>query len=150
MTSQPGTALTIGFFDGVHRGHQALLRRVRQAATARGLAPVAVTFDLHSLEVLHGKGPLHTILTTAEKVAVLQAAGMAQVEVFHFTPEFAAQSGADFVDQILIGQLGGRYIAVGKDFRFGHQRSCGASDMVSLAARHQVEVEVVALTGEDG
>lgn len=144
-----GRAITIGFFDGVHRGHQVLLRRVLDAAEERGLVPTAATFDLHSLEVLHGRGPMRTLLTTDEKVAALHAAGMAEVRVFHFTPDFAAQSGREFVDRVLVDEMQAAYLAVGRDFRFGHQRSCGSRDMVELAGAHGVTVEVVDLLGDD-
>lgn len=149
-TAVRGVALTIGFFDGVHRGHQELLRRVLAAARERGLASLATTFDLHSLEVLHGRGPLRTILTTAEKVATLRSYGVDDVHVFHFTKEFAAQTGQEFVDRVLVEQLGARHIVVGHDFRFGHGRSCGSADMVALAARHKVSVEVVERVTVDG
>ncbi len=145
-----GTALTIGFFDGVHRGHQVLLQRVLAAAARLGARPVAVTFDLHSLEVLHGRGPLKTILTTAEKVALLRACGLDDVVVYHFTPEFAAQSGQEFVENALVAELQARSICVGRDFRFGHHRSCGAADLAALAGRHGVEVDIVDLVGADG
>lgn len=147
---QPAGAWTIGFFDGVHRGHRVLLQRVLAAAALRGLRAGAVTFDLHSLEVLHGRGPMHTILTTDEKVAALKAAGLAAVEVIHFTPEFAAQTGEQFVEGHLLETLGARYLAVGRDFRFGRDRAWGAVEMRAIAARHGVTTEIVDLVGDDG
>ena len=142
--TQPATALTIGFFDGVHRGHQALLRQLLAAAAERDLLPGAVTFDLHSLEVLHGRGPMHNILTTPEK------AGLRQVEVIHFTPEFAAQTGEEFVEGHLLDELQAQYLAIGRDFRFGKGRAWGAEDMREIAGRHDVEVELVDLLDEAG
>ncbi len=147
---RPASALTIGFFDGVHLGHQALLRRVLAAAQERGLQPGAVTFDLHSLEVLHGRRPLHTILTTAEKVETLRSFGLADVDVIHFTPEFAAQSGEQFVEDHLLERLAARYLVVGRDFRFGRGRAWGADEMQAIAARHGVATEIVDLVDDSG
>ena len=147
--SRPGLAVTIGFFDGVHRGHQRLIERVRAVAAAAGLRPAALTFDLHSLEVLHGHAPLQTILSTAEKAALLESYGLA-VTVLHFTPEFAAQTGAEFVARVLVEQLGARAVVVGRDFRFGRGRACGAADLEALAAAHGVAVTVVDLVDEAG
>lgn len=137
------TAVTIGFFDGVHLGHRALLQRVRQEADARGLEAVAVTFDLHSLEVLHGQGMRPTLLTTLEKVEQLQTAGMQRVEVLHFTPEFAAQTGEQFIADYLVGQLRAAYVAVGHDFRFGRGRAYTADDLKQVAGEFGVEVDVL-------
>lgn len=145
-----GAALTVGFFDGVHRGHQELLKRVRAAADRLGVRAEAVTFDLHSLEVLHGRGPLRTLLTTEEKVATLQEYGLDQVHVIHFTPEFAAQSGGEFVARYLVERYAARQLVVGHDFRFGHNRACGATDMVKLAAEFEIPVEVVERVELDG
>ncbi|MCC7493400.1 MAG: bifunctional riboflavin kinase/FAD synthetase [Fimbriimonadaceae bacterium] len=143
------TVVTIGFFDGVHRGHQQLLQRVVAVARGAGLVPAAVTFDLHSLEVVHGRGPLRTILTTAEKVAALRAAGLQRVEVYPFTAEFAQQSGAAFVER-LVADLRPARILVGHDFRFGRQRACGVAELTACAARQQVAVEAVELLAADG
>jgi len=145
-----GVALTIGFFDGVHLGHRALLDRTLAAAAARGLGSAAVTFDMHRFEVLRHKPAVQTLTTTEEKRELLLAAGLDAVHVLHFTPEFAAQSGRHFVETTLLGELRARFLVVGHDFRFGHSRACGVSEMATYAARGGVEVESVAPVALDG
>lgn len=147
---QTGTAVTIGFFDGVHRGHQALLAATRAAASRLGVAPVAVTFDLHRLAVLGHRGPQPTIMTTDEKVAHLRAAGMAEVVVLHFTPEFAQQTGRQFVDRFLVGELSARWVVVGHDFRCGHGRATGEDELRRYLAAHDAGLTAVDAVLHDG
>jgi len=144
------TALTIGFFDGVHRGHQVLLARARAAADRGRLSPVAVTFDLPRREVIGHRGRQQTIDTIDERVERLLAAGMDRVEVIRFTPSFAQQSGEAFVQATLVEQLGARHVVVGHDFRFGQGRSCGVDDLAEFGRHRGVEVEIVEAQLVDG
>lgn len=137
------TVLTIGFFDGVHRGHQVLLARARAAADRLHLTATALTFDLPRREVIGHRGRQQTIDTLDERLERLRAAGMAEVEVIRFTPGFAQQSGDRFVQATLVEQLGARHVVVGHDFRFGQGRSCGVDDLRALGQSRGVEVEVV-------
>ncbi len=137
------TALTLGFFDGVHRGHQVLLARTVEAARRLHVEPVAVTFDLPRREVIGHRGRQQTIDTIDERIARLKAGGMAWVEVIRFTPSFAQQSGERFVQATLVEQLGARQVVVGHDFRFGQGRSCGVDDLRAYCAGRGVEVDIV-------
>jgi riboflavin kinase/FMN adenylyltransferase len=120
-----------------------LLQRTRDAAALLDVPAVAVTFDRHPLEVVGGRGPLPLLLTVDEKVALLAAEGMAQVRVLAFTPEFAAQEGQRFVDEVLLGELGAAHVVVGHDFRFGHRRSCGVDELRLFAGGCRASVEAV-------
>jgi len=144
------TAVTIGFFDGVHRGHQALLARTVAVAAEGRLKPVAVTFDLHRFEVLQHHALVPKLSTTEEKVELLRAGGAADVTVLAFTPEFAQLSGREFVTQVLIGQLGARHVVVGRDFRFGHDRACGLAELQALGRELDLGVEGVEPVLVDG
>lgn len=125
----PPAAVTIGAFDGVHRGHRVLLERV-VADTVRGLLPVVVTFDPHPMAVIRPDvAPL--LLTTLEhRLSLFAGAGIAGTLVLPFTTELAAQSAERFATDVLSGALGARTVAVGRNFRFGHR---AAGDVVLLA-----------------
>lgn len=114
-------AVTVGFFDGVHRGHQAVIGRTVEVARTRGLTPIAVTFDRHPREILTpGREP--KLLTTMERKAELIAAlGIETLVVLEFDLDFAAWPPAQFVDRILLHGLSAEEVVVGTNFTFGHK-----------------------------
>ncbi len=124
-----GTAVTVGNFDGVHLGHQALLRMTCERAAATGTIPVAMTFDPHPLEVLTPHAPPR-LTTPQARLALLEASGMALVLLVRFTPEFAAMSPESFVRRVLLGSLHMRDLLLGYDFTLGKGRS-GTPDMLA-------------------
>ena len=124
-----GTAVTVGNFDGVHLGHQALLRMTCERAAAMGTIPVAMTFDPHPLEVLTPHAPPR-LTTPQTRLALLEASGMALVLLVHFTPEFAALSPETFVRRVLLGTLHMRDLLLGYDFTLGKGRT-GTPDMLA-------------------
>jgi len=113
------TVVTVGFFDGVHVGHQAVLGRAVEEARARGIRSVAVTFDRHPREILTpGREP--RLLTTVERKAELIAAtGVDTVIVLEFTETFSRWPAEDFISRVLVGGLAVRHAVVGADFTFG-------------------------------
>ena len=117
-----GTAVTVGNFDGVHLGHQALLSLTCERAAAMGTLPVAMTFNPHPLEVLTPHAPPR-LTTSQERVALLEASGMALVLLVAFTPEFAALSPETFVRRILLDTLNMRDLLLGHDFTLGKGRA---------------------------
>lgn len=131
---------TIGSFDGVHRGHQCLLRQVRDIADERGLSAVAVTFALSPRKVLGGcdMAPLNGI---EERVALLREMGMDDVCVLNFTHEMAKMTARDFMQQVLRDELGVEVLVIGYDHRFGCQRTDGFDDYVRYG--HELGIEVV-------
>lgn len=124
-----GTAVTVGNFDGVHLGHQALLRMTCERAAATGTLPVAMTFDPHPLEVLTPHAPPR-LTTTQARLALLEASGMALVLLVHFTPEFAALSPDTFVRRVLLGTLHMHDLLLGYDFTLGRGRA-GTPDVLA-------------------
>ena len=111
---------TIGFFDGVHRGHQFVVRQVAEEARKRGLEAVVVTFDRPPREVVTGKkSPLLTTLD--EKKRLILAAGADRCEILPFTPELAALSARQFMQTVLKEQLRVEVLMLGYDNRFGHR-----------------------------
>lgn len=117
-----GTFVTIGNFDGVHLGHQALLELTRSRAVAENALPVAITFDPHPMEVLTPHAPPR-LATPRERLALLDASGMALVMLLTFTRELAAMPPDLFVRRILLDGLNMRQLFLGYDFTLGKGRS---------------------------
>lgn len=140
----PGeSSVTIGFYDGVHAGHQAVIVRAVRVAAERGLRPVAVTFDRHPLETLSpGKTP--PLLTTLRRKAeLIEALGVEVLFVLEFTDEVSRWSPEDFVDRVLVRGLQARHVAVGTNFTFGHRAAGTAATLADLGAIHGFTAEGV-------
>jgi riboflavin kinase/FMN adenylyltransferase len=121
-------AVTIGNFDGVHRGHQAMLALLRGEAQQRGVPSCVLTFEPHPRDYfagLHKRPELAParVGTLRDKLEDLAQCGVDQAVVLPFDARLASQSPQEFIDQVLLGGLGSRYVLVGDDFRFGHQRT---------------------------
>ena len=114
--------VVIGNLDGVHLGHQAVLRQARQLAHERGLPTVALTFDPHPSEVLRGEAPPR-LCTVERRIALLRRHGADEVVVTAFTKELAAFTPERFARELLVERLGAKAIVVGEDFRFGANRA---------------------------
>jgi riboflavin kinase / FMN adenylyltransferase len=135
----PACALTIGNFDGVHRGHQAMLALLRSEAQHRGLPSCVMTFEPHPRDyfaAVAGKPELAPtrIATLRDKLSELERCGVDQAVVLRFDRAFAAQSPQAFIDDVLQRGLNARYVLVGDDFRFGAKR---AGDYAMLDAAGQ-------------
>lgn len=121
--SRAPCALTIGNFDGVHRGHQSLLARARAAADARGLPLCVMTFEPHPREFFTPDKAPTRIALLRDKLESLRRNGVDRVVVEHFNAHFAAQSPQAFVENVLWHGLHARWLLVGDDFRFGAKRA---------------------------
>jgi riboflavin kinase / FMN adenylyltransferase len=144
------SAVTVGFFDGVHRGHQAVFRRVVEVARSDGLIPVAVTFDRHPREILTpGREP--GLLTTLERKAALVAdMGVERLVVLEFTEDFSRWPADAFVRRILVEGLRARRAVVGANFTFGY-RALGTFEVLAdLGAGFGIRAEGVSLLQIDG
>jgi riboflavin kinase / FMN adenylyltransferase len=148
-------ALTIGNFDGVHRGHQALLAQVRGAADELGIEAAVMTFEPHPREYFAqrandlSKAPAR-IANLRDKLGDLAKAGIDRVIVEHFNEHFAAQSPQDFIERVLVAGLHVRWLMVGDDFRFGARRQ-GDIAMLKEAGREfgfQVETLGAVMHGD--
>ena len=111
---------TIGFFDGVHLGHQFVIRQVAEEAQKRGLEALVVTFDCPPREVVTGK-KCHLLTTLDEKKRLILAAGADRCEILPFTPDFATLSAKDFMLEILKNRLRVEVLMLGYDNHFGHR-----------------------------
>lgn len=116
------TVLTIGTFDGLHLGHQKILATVCEQAKMQGLASVLLTFHPHPRRVLFPEESLGLIQTQEEKLARLAALGIDHVVVLDFNIDFARQTAAQFVEEVLIKGLNAQSVIIGYDHQFGHDR----------------------------
>jgi len=114
-------ALAIGNFDGVHIGHQALLREAIAAATNKGFAPAVLTFHPHPAAIVASDHVPPLITTLDEKLRLLGASGVERILVLPFTAELAKMPPGEFVRAILVEAMDAREIVVGDNFRFGHR-----------------------------
>jgi riboflavin kinase/FMN adenylyltransferase len=126
-------ALTIGNFDGVHVGHQAMLTRLVAAGQERDLPAAVMTFEPHPREFFAPESAPARLSSLREKLELFQAHGVEQVNVCRFNRAFAAISAEDFVIKLLHERLATRWLLVGDDFRFGTQRRGNYELLASLA-----------------
>ena len=136
-------AITVGTFDGVHRGHQTVLRQLSRIALERDLKSVVVTFEPHPLRIVRPEAAPRRLCTAAEKVELLKAAGIDQVAVVPFTAALAAFSPRDFVENVLLKHFGLQHLVVGYDHGFGKDRSGDAATLQSLGAELGYGVTIV-------
>ena len=144
----PGAVVTMGIFDGVHRGHQAVVGRVvelsRELADGDGRPlAVAVTFDPHPRSVHQPEADLPLITSLTDRLASLKDLGLDAVLVITYTLEFAIQSPQDFVRTWLEGLLGARAVVVGDDVRFGCRNSGDATTLEQIGRADGFEVEIL-------
>lgn len=145
------TAVTVGSFDGVHRGHQDVLRQLVSRARRSGVHSLLITFDPHPLEVVNPAAAPRLLTVGDEKLEVLAESGVDFVAVLPFTPALAAFNAERFVDEILLQRFRMRDLLMGHDHRFGHNRSGDVTTMNRLGAERGFEVNVVpVVTGNGG
>ena len=147
MTTARASVVVIGNFDGVHRGHQAVLRQARGIADADGLACVVLTFDPHPREVLGGtaRPPLTTL---ARRIELLRAHGADDVAIQPFSLEFAAWSPDRFARDLLAARLSARAVVVGENFRFGAKRAGDLPKLRELGAELGFRAEAAQVDGD--
>ncbi len=138
----PRAVVTIGNFDGVHIGHQALFHQVIARADASGGTSVAMTFEPHPARVLNGDNPPPLITLYDQKVELIERSGIDVLVVIPFTREFAEVSAADFVEKVLLERIGMSAIVVGEDYAFGKNRAGNVAMLRRMARRFGFEVLV--------
>ena len=129
--------VAIGTFDGVHKGHQAVIEG----------ADTVLTFDPHPLEILHPAALPKLIMPFAVKRDVIEGLGVRELVVIPFDEEFAKVSAEGFIDEVLVEKLGAEHVSVGENFRFGAKAK---GDPEMLAAREEFETRIVPLVEVDG
>lgn len=124
-----GRVLTIGVFDGVHRGHQALIGETVARAERAGVPAAAVTFDPNPLEILRPDVAPTRLCTLQRRIELLHELGLDGVEVLRFNANMAKMSADVFARQVLVERLGGQEIVIGANFRFGHKAAGDAATL---------------------
>ena len=131
---------TIGFFDGVHRGHRFLINNVVKEAASRGLQSTVVTFDRHPRQVLGSDFQPRLLSTNEEKMLLLSKTGVERCVMLPFSEQMAQMTACDFMKKILRDRLGVQVLIIGYDNRFGHNRSEGFDDYVRYGREMGIEV----------
>lgn len=140
------TSVTIGVFDGVHLGHRAVMTRMVEGARARGLLPVALTFDPHPLEFVDPEHAPRLLTTVDERADLLGRCGVEIVGVLPFL-QIRDMAPRVFVEEVLAVRLRARQVAVGENFRFGRDREGDTGTLRALGELHGFEVSIVDLFG---
>jgi len=141
-------ALTIGNFDGVHRGHQALLQQVVAAARARSITSAVMTFEPHPREFFAPQAAPARVANLRDKITALRASGIEHVFVMHFNRNLASMSAETFIDDVLVRGCATRWLAVGDDFRFGSKRAGDVALLRTHADQGGYEVAQLATVTE--
>ncbi|WP_104091383.1 bifunctional riboflavin kinase/FAD synthetase [Arthrobacter sp. GMC3] len=143
------SVVTLGNFDGLHRGHQHVLGQVRDIAASRNAMSVALTFDPHPALVHRPDSAPGQIMGLADKLAAMEQIGLDAVLVVPYTLDFAAQTPEEFVRSVFVETLGACTVVVGHDVRFGKANSGDLATMVTLGAQLGFDVVVVDDEGHD-
>jgi riboflavin kinase/FMN adenylyltransferase len=146
-----GAVVTIGAYDGVHLGHQAVLRLVRELAEARGLEAALVTFDRHPAEIVRPESAPRLLTTLEQRLELLEATGSLDLSwVLSFDEARSKESAEDFVREVLVEGIGARLVVIGADFHFGHKRGGNVALLERMGAEHGFEVLGLGLVAIDG
>jgi len=144
------SVVTIGNFDGVHRGHQEILRGVWDLAAETGRIPSVLTFSPHPVRVLRPAEAPSLLMTLDQRLAAIQELGIEAVLVLRFDTEMANVSPEDFVRRFLLETMNARAVLVGANFRFGHRQAGDTQLLGELGASRGFEVRVVPPVIDDG
>lgn len=144
------TTLTIGNFDGVHKGHISLIHRILEKSRKENTAPALITFDPHPLTVVNPSKAPSLLSTTDEKLKILESFKVPVVVLIHFNNEISEQSADWFLNDILINSLDARHIIIGSNHAFGKDRKGNVSYLREVLPHKNIELEVVESIHESG
>lgn len=143
FTPQNKTIVTIGTFDGVHIGHQKILKKITQIANEENYESVVLTFFPHPRMVLQQDNSIKLLNTISEKEKLFKNIGIDHLIIHPFDEEFSKLSAEDFVKKILVDQLNIQKIVIGYDHRFGKDRSANLDDLIEFGIKYNFEVEQI-------
>jgi len=150
FSAGPACALSIGNFDGVHRGHRALLKQLVAGAQERGLVSCVMTFEPHPKEFFTPEQAPPRIMNLRDKLAALASIGVDRVVVEHFNSAFARLSPEEFVSEIIVKQLNAKWILIGDDFCYGAKRAGNFASLKAAGQQYGFEVSSIQTILEDG
>ena len=143
FSSSKGTVLTIGTFDGYHIGHQKIINHVIEVGKQKNLTSVVLTFFPHPRMVLQKDSEIKLIHTIDERTLILSKTGLENLIIQPFTKDFSRLSAADFVKDVLVGQLNVKHIIIGYDHRFGKNRTATLTDLKAFGEQYHFTVEEI-------
>lgn len=141
--------ITIGAYDGVHRGHRAVIAQVQARAAELGARSVVVTFDRHPASVIRPDAAPRLLTNPAQKLELLADTGVDATVVVPFSPEQARETPVDFVERVIVNALRTQAVIVGSDFHFGHMRQGNITLLREMGERHDFTCEPVVLVPRD-
>jgi riboflavin kinase/FMN adenylyltransferase len=144
------SVVTIGVFDGVHRGHQRIISGAVRSGVELGLPVVVITFDPHPAEVIRPGSHPPLLCTTRRRAQLLAGMGVDAVCVLPFTQEFSKLGPDEFVRAVLVDRLHTRRVVVGENFRFGHRAAGDVALLAELGEKYDFSAEGVPLLADDG
>jgi riboflavin kinase / FMN adenylyltransferase len=142
--------ITIGMFDGVHKGHQKIIHIAHENARELGLRCIVFTFDRHPLEVLRPGAQPKLLSSPAQKLRLLEELDVDMVLMAHFDMEFSRMSAVWFVEEMLARRLKASKVVLGENFNFGRGREGNVENLTEIGADHGIEVKSVPLVRHDG
>lgn len=145
-----GTSVTVGTFDGVHRGHKALLKRLADAARETNSRATLLTFDPHPQLILGRKGCTEVLNTKEEKLQLLSELDLDLVVILEFNQQLASLDAESFIERILIDHLNMKHFVIGYDHSFGKNRQGNYEMAKSLSEKYAYSVEMVGPVYDDG
>jgi riboflavin kinase/FMN adenylyltransferase len=145
-----GSVVTIGAYDGVHLGHQAVIAEVRARAAVRGMQSAVLTFDRHPASVVRPESAPRLLTDLEQKLELLAATGLDRCLVLSFDEARSKEPAEEFVQEVLVDALGARVVIVGEDFHFGHQRRGNVALLQAMGADLGFEVTGLPLVDAQG
>lgn len=139
------SAITIGTFDGVHLGHQKIIKRLQAIAKEKGLQSVILTFFPHPRMVLQPAVEMKLLNTIEERQEILSQLGLDHLVIKEFTKEFSKLSAEQYVKDILVDGLNAKYIIIGYDHRFGKNRRADINDLIAFGKQYDFKVEEISV-----
>mgnify|MGYP002713478533 FL=1 len=146
--AEAGTVVTIGVFDGVHRGHQLLISKAVDTARELGVPCVVMTFDPHPVTIFAPERAPRALMSLDERARHIADLGVDALLVIDFREELAGLTPAEYMDDVLVSALGAKHVLVGENFTFGRDAAGTATDMAQLGEQAGVDVTIVKLLGE--
>lgn len=148
IDTAPPAVVCLGVFDGVHRGHRALIDRARKIADGLNIGVTVMTFDPHPMAVLRPGSAPKMLADISERKELLLAAGADDVYVLDFTAAVSQLTPREFVERVVVNQLNAQGVVVGKNFWFGHEASGDVQALTALGAQYGFEVHSLDIQGD--
>lgn len=143
-----GSAVTVGVFDGVHRGHQALMKDVAALAASENLLSVAITFDPHPISIIAPERTPESLTSLERRVELLHAHGIDEVRILNFSAAVSQWSPDEFIKRVIVDQCSTKHLVVGENFRFGSRAAGDVEYLQQRGPQYGYQVAAQTLVGD--